>query len=158
MTQTLAYRVMWERAQSVAMCQVGAVYAARGKDEFAGYCTGYLGEGRFIVEAFYVRFQGEQPVDFVIGERSVLTRKEAPFRQWPATARAGIPQARALLRKLVTSDVEGFLIATPAAEKAICWSEAVADEGVSEKGPVDPRVWLRVTTQLGLTGAVAEEA
>lgn len=148
--QYVAYRAMWERAQSVAMCQAILVAVALGADEFAGFCGGYIGEGEFVTEPFHVRFRGEEAVHLVIGERSPLSRKEVLFNQWPDAARDAVMMARHQYRALISDDEEGVLTASPAAVRCIKWDEF--DEGISEHGKVDPRVWLRVTAQLGLTG------
>jgi hypothetical protein len=139
------------------MCQAVVVSVALGADEYVGFCAGYLGGGEFLSEPFHVQFQGEEAVHLVIGERSVLTRKEVLFDRWSAQARAGVVAARARLRTLMRSDDEGFFVATPAEVQKIRWSATQADEGLSEGGKIDARVWLRIPAQMGLSSCPSDE-
>lgn len=153
--ETLAYRIVWERAESVAMCQAAVVTASLGPDEHVGLCAGYVGEGRFALEAFHARFRGEAVDHFVLGEQCQRSRRAFPFERWPQSARAAFLSARTLFRTLIRSDDDDFLVATPRAYAVIRWGQA--DEGLSEMNVVDPRVWLRVTAHMGLTGTASAD-
>ena len=152
--ESLAYRVLWERAQSIPMCQVALVVARLGANEFAGFCAGYVGSGEFIREPFHVIFRGEQPVHLAIADRQVLDGRPAPFERWPQPVRMAVVRARQRLLTIVQEDEEGALIAAPNEATRIRWHQAVADEGVSEAGRLDERVWLRIPAQLGLAGGL----
>lgn len=108
--ETLAYRIVWERAESVAMCQAAAVTASLGPDEHVGLCAGYVGEGRFALAAFHARFRGEAVDHFVLGEQCQRSRRafdEAgkltrPALFWPQKKR---PRMGALLKSNAHLDV-----------------------------------------------------
>ena len=151
--EAVTYRAVWERAQSIAMCQVALVNVALGPDEFVGFCAGYVGEGRFVYEPYHVIFKKDAAVHLVIGDRSVLTSKEALFENWPKEARLATVIARNRLKGIVRSNEEGFYVATATESARIRWDEVQVDEGTSAVGTVDKRVWLRIPAQLGLTAS-----
>lgn len=153
-TSSLVYRACWERAQSVAMCQAAVVSVALGADEFAGVAAGYIGEGKFRMEPFHVRFRGDEASHLVIGERSMIDGKTVWFEHWSTEARRAYARAVYLLQALLQQDAEAFLVATPMEARRIKWSARTEDEGASGEGELDSRVWDRIPAQLGVAGWV----